>query len=332
MRFFRATIRAWPAALLALLLLAFWQLYVQLNDIDPLILPSPLRIVQATITHLPVFEAHIWATLYETLIGLAASLAFGLLTAAIIDLSPPLRRAIYPLLVASQAIPIVAVAPLLIFSFGYGLLPKVIVVTLVCFFPITVSMADGLRSTDPELIKLYRTFGAGELAIFWRVRVPHALPSFFSGLRIAATYAVVGAILGEYVGAIYGLGVLLQLEQRSFRTDLVFGDIIITALLSIALFLLVSAIERLALPWYFAAGRERDWREAGHRPKRRHPARPSAPAAPPETKQAEPTQLASDRYQPLMNRCSAGVPAGLDWDGNNVSSNEHNTPEMRIMP
>jgi hypothetical protein len=146
-------------------------------------------------------------------------------------------------------------------------LPKVLVVTLVCFFPITVSMADGLRSTDPELIKLFRTFGAGELTIFWRVRLPNALPSFFSGLKIAATYSVIGAIFGEYVGAIYGLGVLLQTELRSFRTDLLFGVVFITVLLSVALFALVSLIERVALPWYFAAGRERDWREAGHRPR-----------------------------------------------------------------
>jgi ABC-type nitrate/sulfonate/bicarbonate transport system permease component len=172
------------------------------------------------------------------------------------------------LLVASQAIPIVAIAPLLIFSFGFGLLPKVVVVTLICFFPITVSMADGLRSTDPELMKLYRTFGASQPVIFWRVRLPHALPSFFSGLRIAATYAVVGAFLGELVSAIYGLGILFVYEERSFRTDLAFGDVIITALLSIALFALVSVIERIALPWYYAAGRERDWHDAGRRLRR----------------------------------------------------------------
>jgi ABC-type nitrate/sulfonate/bicarbonate transport system permease component len=264
----RACARAWPPVVLLFLLLAFWQLYVQTQDIDPLILPAPLRILSATIAARATFAAHIGTTLYETLVGLGAALAFGVLAAAIIDLSPLARRAIYPLLVASQAIPIVAIAPLLIFSFGFGLLPKVIVVTLICFFPITVSMADGLRSTDPELVKLYRTFGAGELVIFWRVRLPHALPSFFSGLRIAATYAVVGAFLGELVSAIYGLGILFTYEERSFRTDLAFGDVIITALLSIGLFALVSVIERIALPWYYAS-RNDDWREAGRRPRRR---------------------------------------------------------------
>lgn len=264
----RTCARVWPPVLLLALLLAGWQLYVQAGNIDPLILPAPLRIITASIASRSTFAAHIGTTLYETLVGLAAALAFGMLTATIIDLSPFLGRAIYPLLVASQAIPIVAIAPLLIFSFGFGLLPKVIVVTLICFFPITVSMADGLRATDPELIKLYRTFGASELVIFWRVRLPHALPSFFSGLRIAATYAVVGAFLGEYVSAIYGLGILFSYEEHSFRTDLAFGDVIITALLSIALFALVSVIERIALPWYYA-GRERDWHEAKPSARRR---------------------------------------------------------------
>ncbi len=279
----RSCARAWPPVLLLLLLLAFWQLYVQTQGIDPLILPAPLRILSATIAARSTLAAHIGTTLYETLIGLGVSLAFGALTAAIIDLSPFLRRAIYPVLVASQAIPIVAVAPLLIFSFGYGLLPKIVVVTLICFFPITVSLADGLRTTDPELMKLYRTFGASELVIFWRVRLPHALPSFFSGLRIAATYAVVGAFLGELVGALYGLGILFVYEERSFRTDLAFGDVIIIALLSITLFTLVSVIERLALPWYYAAGRERDWREAGHRPRRRRTGRQRKQAPEPLT-------------------------------------------------
>jgi ABC-type nitrate/sulfonate/bicarbonate transport system permease component len=264
----RVCARVWPPVLLLALLLVGWQLYVQTQNIDPLILPAPLRIITASIASRTTFAAHIGTTLYETLVGLAAALAFGVVTATIIDLSPFLGRALYPLLVASQAIPIVAIAPLLIFSFGFGLLPKVIVVTLICFFPITVSMADGLRATDPELIKLYRTFGASEPVIFWRVRLPHALPSFFSGLRIAATYAVVGAFLGEYVSAIYGLGILFSYEEHSFRTDLAFGDVIITALLSIALFALVSIVERIALPWYYA-GRERDWHEARPSARRR---------------------------------------------------------------
>ncbi|HEY7349073.1 MAG TPA: ABC transporter permease [Ktedonobacterales bacterium] len=301
MKLLQAIRRAWPPLVALFLLLAFWQLYVQTQNIDPLILPAPLRIISATIAARSTFAAHIGTTLYETLAGLGASLAFGVLMAAIIDLSPLARRAIYPLLVASQAIPIVAIAPLLIFSFGYSLLPKVIVVTLICFFPITVSMASGLRGTDPELMKLYRTFGASELVIFWRVRLPHALPSFFSGLRIAATYAVVGAFLGELVSAIYGLGILFVYQERSFRTDLAYGDVIITALLSIALFALVSLIERIALPWYYAAGRERDWHEAGRPPRRRRAPRQSKQTLElPATVQAEsPHELTTPRKESL---------------------------------
>jgi ABC-type nitrate/sulfonate/bicarbonate transport system permease component len=293
MKVLRAFLRAWPPVVLALALLTIWQLYVQLGDVDPLILPAPLRILSATIAHTAVFQAHIGTTINEAIVGLLVALACGVLTAASIDVSPVLRRALYPLLVASQAIPIIAIAPLMIFWFGYGLLPKVVVVTLICFFPITVSMADGLRSTDPELIKLYRTFGAGEFTIFWRVRLPNALPSFFSGLKIAATYSVIGAIFGEYVGAIYGLGVLLQTELRSFRTDLLFGVVFITVLLSVALFALISLIERVALPWYFAGGRERDWREAGQRPRRSYWRGQAARATEQAPHQREPTPAES---------------------------------------
>ncbi|HZU75584.1 MAG TPA: ABC transporter permease subunit, partial [Dehalococcoidia bacterium] len=135
----------------------------------------------------------------------------------------------------------------------YGLTSKVIVVLLVCFFPITVALADGLRGTDPELIKLYRSFGAGRLRIFWSVRLPGALPSLFSGIRIAITYAVIGAIFGEYVGAQAGLALYMKLHQ--FATAAVIAAIVVIALLSVALFALTALIERLALPWYYAQGR-----------------------------------------------------------------------------
>ena len=173
--------------------------------------------------------------------------AFG----ALIDFSPWLRRAIYPLLVASQTIPIITLAPLLVLWFGFGLVSKSIVVLLVCFFPIVVALADGLRSADPELIRLFRAFGAGPVRIFWSVRLPGALPSLFSGVRIAIAYSVIGAIFGEYVGASAGLGFYMQLKQHSFATAGVLAAIVFTALLSIALFASVALIERLALPWYY---------------------------------------------------------------------------------
>ena len=175
----------------------------------------------------------------------------GVVCGALIDFSPWLRRALYPLLVASQTIPIIIIAPLLVLWFGFGLVSKSIVVLLVCFFPIVVALADGLRSADPELIKLFRAFGAGPLRIFWSVRLPGALPSLFSGVRIAIAYSVIGAIFGEYVGASAGLGFYMQLKQHSFSTAGVLAAIVVTALLSVALFASVALVERLALPWYY---------------------------------------------------------------------------------
>ena len=256
-----ATVAAlWPPLTLLIGLLLVWQVYALRAVGDPQVLPTPAAVYAALVGQRDLLWHHTLVTLAETLIGFGVSLATGLALAALIDLSPLLRRAVYPVLVTSQTIPIITLAPLLVFWFGFGLVSKVIVVTLVCFFPIVVAAADGLRATDPELIKLYRVFGAGPLRIFWSVRVPGALPSLFSGIRIAITYSVIGAIFGEYVGASEGLGFYIQQQQHNFATSRVIAAIAVTALLSVALFATTTAIERLTLPWYYAQGRGADWR------------------------------------------------------------------------
>jgi len=154
-----------------------------------------------------------------------------------------------------------AVAPLLVIWLGYTIWPKIIVVALVCFFPIVVTSADGLRSADPELLALLQAMGASRRQVFVKVRVPGALPAVFSGIKIAITYSVIGAIIGEWVGASKGLGVFMLRASNSFRTDWVFAAIAISSLLSILLFLSVAVIERLALPWYYTAAREESWEE-----------------------------------------------------------------------
>jgi ABC-type nitrate/sulfonate/bicarbonate transport system permease component len=189
--------------------------------------------------------------LLETTLGFAMALAVGFSFAMLIDVSRLLRRAIYPLLVVSQTIPILALAPLLVLWFGFGLLPKVLIVALVCFFPIVVAGADGFLATDPELVRLFRTFGAGKWTIFRQVRFPGALPSLFSGIRIAITYSVIGAVWGEYVGAEWGLGIFIQREQHSYQVALVFAAILVISALSVGLFLLTSVVERLVIPWHF---------------------------------------------------------------------------------
>ncbi len=244
-----------PAFVLAVALLAFWELYVRSGHISPAVLPTPTGIIQALIDNWDIISVHTLQTLLETVLGMAAATLLGLLLAVLLDISSWTRRAIYPLLVTSQTIPMIALAPLLLIWFGFDLGPKVIVVTLYCFFPIAVACADGLASADPELMKLLRSMRASRWQALWLVRLPGAMPSFFSGLRIAATYSVTGAIFGEYVGAYQGLGIYMQTSANSHAIILVFAAILVTAALSLLLFGLVSLIERIALPWYHSTAR-----------------------------------------------------------------------------
>jgi ABC-type nitrate/sulfonate/bicarbonate transport system permease component len=252
-----------PPAVIVMLALLAWQGIATGSGLPPFILPSPWRVVGAAVATRDLLGDSIATTMLETLLGLAISLVLGVILAAAMDLSSFLRRGLYPILVASQTVQILAIAPLLIIWFGFGLLPKVIVVVLVCFFPLAISTADGLASSDPDLIALLRAMGATRGQIWRMVRLPAALPSFFSGLRIAVTYSVVGATIGEWVGGTAGLGLYMLRSKNALATDQVFVAIVITSLLSIGLFVLVYAIERLSLPWYYSAQRREQWDEAG---------------------------------------------------------------------
>jgi ABC-type nitrate/sulfonate/bicarbonate transport system permease component len=249
-----------PPLLLILLVLGIWQVLTWALSVPKWLLPSPWQIVVAGVEARGLLGLHTWQTLKETWLGLGLAVLVGLGLALVIDFSGLLRRTVYPLLVASQTVPILALAPLLIIWFGYGMLPKVIVVALVCFFPIVVSTADGLRVADPDLMALLRAMGANRRQIFFRVRVPGALPSFFSGLKIAITYSVVGAVIGEWVGASQGLGIFMIRSSKNFLTDRVFAAIAVTSLLSIVMFGGVMLLERSLLPWYHAR-REEIWEE-----------------------------------------------------------------------
>ncbi len=242
-----------PAFVLAFALLALWELIVRAGGVSAAVLPAPTAILQALFDNWDVLAGHTIQTLLETVLGLAAATLLGLSLAILIDISSSVRRAVYPILVTSQTIPMIALAPLLLIWFGFDLGPKIVVVTLYCFFPIAVACADGLLSADPDLLRLMRSMKASRWQILWFVRLPGAMPSFFSGLRIAATYSVTGAIFGEYVGAYQGLGIYMQTSFNSHAVILVFAAIVITAVLSLCLFGLVSLIERLALPWYSGA-------------------------------------------------------------------------------
>lgn len=243
-----------PVTVIALAVIV-WHLLATQTGLTAFILPSPRNVVEAGWETRQLLVEAVQLTMLATSLGLAIALILGVGLATAIDLSTFLRKALYPILVASQTVQILAIAPLLIIWFGFGLLPKVIVVVLVCFFPLAVNTADGLRSADPEHVSLLRSMGASNTQIWRMVRLPAALPSFFSGLRIAVTYSVVGATIGEWVGGSGGLGVYLLRSKNALATDQVFVAMLITTLLSIGLFGIVYLIERLMLPWYYATQR-----------------------------------------------------------------------------
>ncbi len=238
-----------PPALLLLLAVAAWQGVASLNSVDDLTLASPVETWQALRDDFGLLMDNAWVTLTEVLLGLAIALVAGAGGAILMHLIRPLREAAYPLLVASQAIPIVVLAPLFVLAFDYGIGPKLAIVALICFFPVTVNLLDGLRSVDPELLKLMRSLGASRLATLWKVELPSSLPFLFSGLKIAATVSVIGAVFGEWAGADEGLGRLVLLGNNQLQTPRVYAGIVILTLMAVALFALAALLERLATPW-----------------------------------------------------------------------------------
>ena len=220
-----------------------------LSSVDDLTLASPGETLDALHDDWSLLWDNARTTLYEVLLGLGISIIAGVAFALAMHLSRTLRDAAYPLLVASQAVPIVVLAPIFVLAFDYGIGPKLAIVALICFFPITVATLDGLRSVDPEHLKLMRSLGASRLRTLRSVELPAALPSLFSGLRIAATVSVIGAVFGEWAGADKGLGRLVLLGNNQLQTPRVYAGIVLLTLMAVALFALVSLAERLVCPW-----------------------------------------------------------------------------------
>jgi ABC-type nitrate/sulfonate/bicarbonate transport system permease component len=188
-------------------------------------------------------------TLLEAILGLAIAVALGAVVALALDAWPLFRRAVYPLLITSQTIPMIALAPLLLVWLGFDLTPKLVIVVLYCFFPVTIALAGGLASVDRGHVDLMHSMRATYLQTLWHLKLPSALPAFFSGLKIAVTYAMTAAIVGEYVGAYQGLGVYIQTSANSHAVPVVFAAIFVTAALSVALFGLATLAEHLLVPW-----------------------------------------------------------------------------------
>ncbi len=220
------------APLTILALLAIWQLVCSAGLVPPFMLPSPIRVVQALAGDWPLLVGHAATSLAEAGLGLAAGVALGFIAALAMDRFDLLYRAFYPIVVLTQTIPTVAIAPLLVLWFGYGMLPKVVLIVVATFFPITVGMLEGLRSIDPDEIDLMRAMGATRLQILRHVKLPAAMPQFFSGLKISAAYAIVGAVIAEWLGGFSGLGVYMTRVRKAYSFDKMFAVIFLEQFLN----------------------------------------------------------------------------------------------------
>lgn len=239
----------YPPALLLFAVTAIWQASVQFGKIPAQLLPSPLQVASAGWADRASLIEASRISLIETFAGLGLGIIASFGFALAIEAFRAVRRSVYPLLVAAQTVPVVALAPLLVLWFGFGLLPKVLLVALYTFFPIVVGLVSGMAATPKESIDLLRTLGAPRWRVLLWVKLPNAMPHFFTGLRIAASYALGTAVIAEFLGSFNGLGIYLIGAKASFRTDLVFAGAVVIVLLTLALFGLVILVERLALPW-----------------------------------------------------------------------------------
>jgi putative hydroxymethylpyrimidine transport system permease protein len=247
-----------PAAVLTALVGA-WQLAASTGaiaealDLEPFLVPSPAEIADSLWENRELLRENAWVTLKEILLGFLCAVGVGLAFAAALHLSETLRRAFYPLLVASQTVPIVVIAPILIIWFGFGIGPKLAIVALICFFPIAVNTVDGLRSVEPEAIKMMRTLDASRGQIFRRVEAPAALPFFFSGARIAVAVAVIAAVFGEWTvsesGSAAGLGRLILQDNAHLETARMFAAAAVLAAIAIGLYGLLALAERRVVRW-----------------------------------------------------------------------------------
>ena len=237
------------AAVAALLLL--WQTVCSLGWVPGYMLPSPVQVVQAFLSELPLLFENSLITLQEAFLGLLLGVTVGFVAAVLMDAFELLYKAFYPLLILTQTIPSVAIAPLLVRWFGYGMTPKIVLIVISTFFPVTVGLLDGFRSADRDAIGLLRSMGANRLQIFRHIKFPSALPQLFSGLRIAAAYSVVGAVISEWLGGFGGLGVYMTRVKKAFAFDKMFAVIFLISAISLALMALVELAQKKCMPYRY---------------------------------------------------------------------------------
>ena len=230
------------------MLLAVWEVCVRALSIPLYVLPAPTQVAAAFISDLPALCAHAWVSMAEALLGMGIALALSLLLGILMDAFPTFKRSVYPILVVTQTVPMLVLAPIFIIYMGFGLAPKILTVTLMCFFPIVVSFADGMAQVHAGYIHLLRAYGANRLQIYTMAKIPASLPSLLSGLKVAATYSISGAVVGEWIASKEGLGYYLLRVKNNYMLDKVFACVVVIILLSLAMNGLIRLAQRLLVP------------------------------------------------------------------------------------
>ncbi len=237
-------------SLFMIVLLVIWELLVRGLHVDAYTLPAPSAIFHEFFTGFNDYRVHLIPTILLVLAGIIISVVVGVLVAVLLHLVTVLEPFIYPLLIMSQNIPVIVIAPLLVIWFGFGLLPKLLVITLICFFPITVSLLEGFKAADEDLIKYMKISGATKMQLFTKLEWPNAMPYLFNGLRIAGTYSVMGAIISEWLGSDKGLGKYMIISQRAFQVDKVFVAIVWIILFALIIYSVIQLLERKVVKWH----------------------------------------------------------------------------------
>lgn len=242
----------WLFGLVIVCLVLAWEGLVRFLEVPAFILPPPTKIFAALLEHWDLLLfTHLPVTLWEVLLGLLLSIVIGVVAAMMIQFSTIASKALYPMVIASQTIPVIALSPILIMWFGYSIWGKVAVTILISFFPIVVGAVDGLRATNQEWVHLMKTMGANGRQIFLKAQIPMALPSFFSGLKVAATTSVIGATIGEWLGASEGLGFFSRRASHNLQADLLFATVLLLSLAGFLIFYTIQWIEKKLIPWYY---------------------------------------------------------------------------------
>lgn len=248
----------WLSPLIAVIvLIALWELFARVTGIDTLLVAGPADVAETLIEDSDLLGEAAWITAQEAVLGLLAAVVLGVGLGLALHLSPFLRDAGLPVVVASQAVPTVVLAPLIVIALGFGIATKILIVAIACFFPIVIGTFDGLRSADPQLIQLLRSLGGGRITILRLAELPASLPRMLSGIRIAATWAFIAAVFAEYAGSQNGLGYLIARGTPSFETARVYAAILILTVASLALYGLMALIERRFVPWERHAANQR---------------------------------------------------------------------------